>query len=367
MEAHDLKKIINAIKDVITEANVECTEQGMALQCMDSSHVMLVYIMLREWGFDRYVISKNVTLGLNMTSVGKIMKIAKGDSLCTLKTLDDSDTLTFMFEDVGGKIDKKLNLKLMGIDAEHLGIPPTDYRARVKMPVTLFTELCKNCVLIGDAVTITVSGKMMKWVAKGDEIEDCALYVHGAGLFNDAPADDYQNTYITCGLDDVQTYLSLKYLTEAAKCASLADHVIIRIIENRPVRIEFHFGKTRTNDKGKVEHSSLMCYFMAPKVPDQVVMTDIEAETSAANAKLKASGKRKFDETDLPSDDHDSQGSVSNGSGSGTQTTGGGGFIAKRRLVDTASTVASTGHGSGSASASTSASVSVGSNSGSSG
>ncbi len=162
----------------------------------------------------------------------------------------------------------------------------------------------------------------------------------------------------------MQTYLSLKYLTEAAKCASLADHVIIRIIENRPVRIEFHFGKTRTNDKGKVEHSSLMCYFMAPKVPDQVVMTDIEAETSAANAKLKASGKRKFDETDLPSDDHDSQGST-NGSGSGTQTTGGGGFIAKRRLVDTASTVASTGHGSGSASAS--ASVSVGSNSNSSG
>ena len=344
MEAHDLKKIINAIKDVITEANVECTEQGMALQCMDSSHIMLVYIMLRDWGFDRYVTSKNVTLGLNMSSVAKVMKVAKNDNLCTLKTLDDSDTLTFMFEDPSGKIDKKLNLKLMTIDGEHLGIPPTDYKARIKMPVAVFTELCKDCASVGDAVTITISGKMMKWVAKGDAIEECALYVHGAGLFNAAPADDCENTYITCGLEDVEMYLSLKYLTEAAKCSTLADHVIIRVIEHRPIRLEFHFGKTRTNDKGKVEHSSLVCYFMAPKVRDDAIMTNIEAETKAANAKLKASGKRKFNETDLPDDDRDSQ--ASGGSGSDLQNVGGsgsgssGGFIAKRRLNDSTSSTA---------------------------
>ena len=37
-----LKKILESIKDLVTEANFDCNSSGISLQAMDSSHVSLV-------------------------------------------------------------------------------------------------------------------------------------------------------------------------------------------------------------------------------------------------------------------------------------------------------------------------------------
>ena len=39
-----LKKLLDAIKDAVTDANFDCSESGIALQAMDSAHVSLVAI-----------------------------------------------------------------------------------------------------------------------------------------------------------------------------------------------------------------------------------------------------------------------------------------------------------------------------------
>ncbi|VDM85370.1 unnamed protein product [Strongylus vulgaris] len=41
-----LKKIIEAIKDLVTDAPFDCSESAMCLQAMDSSHVALVSLKL---------------------------------------------------------------------------------------------------------------------------------------------------------------------------------------------------------------------------------------------------------------------------------------------------------------------------------
>jgi proliferating cell nuclear antigen PCNA len=37
-----LKKVLESIKDLVTDANFDCSQNGFALQAMDSSHVSLV-------------------------------------------------------------------------------------------------------------------------------------------------------------------------------------------------------------------------------------------------------------------------------------------------------------------------------------
>jgi len=37
-----LKRIVEAIKDLVTEVNIDVTPTGLSLQAMDSSHVALV-------------------------------------------------------------------------------------------------------------------------------------------------------------------------------------------------------------------------------------------------------------------------------------------------------------------------------------
>jgi proliferating cell nuclear antigen len=49
-----LKKLLDAVKELVTDANFDCSATGFGLQAMDSSHVSLVSMMVRErrrcWG-----------------------------------------------------------------------------------------------------------------------------------------------------------------------------------------------------------------------------------------------------------------------------------------------------------------------------
>lgn len=93
-----LKKILEAIKELVNEANFECTNAGISLQAMDTSHVALVGLLLRADGFDHYRCDRSLSLGINLTSMAKILKCAGNEDTMTLKADEDKDIITFMFE-----------------------------------------------------------------------------------------------------------------------------------------------------------------------------------------------------------------------------------------------------------------------------
>ena len=64
-----LKKVLESIKDLVTDANFDCSSNGFALQAMDSSHVSLVALLLRNDGFEHYRCDRNITMGMNLTNM----------------------------------------------------------------------------------------------------------------------------------------------------------------------------------------------------------------------------------------------------------------------------------------------------------
>jgi|TARA_B110001469_G_C9609767_1_gene303282 proliferating cell nuclear antigen PCNA len=92
-----LKKITEAMKDLVTEANFDCSTTGISLQAMDSSHVSLVGLLLRADGFDHFRCDRNISLGINLGSMGKVLKCCNNDDIVTLKAEDNADAMTFMF------------------------------------------------------------------------------------------------------------------------------------------------------------------------------------------------------------------------------------------------------------------------------
>ena len=46
-EASVLRKVLDAIKDLVKEANFDCNDTGIALQAMDDAHVALVTLLLK--------------------------------------------------------------------------------------------------------------------------------------------------------------------------------------------------------------------------------------------------------------------------------------------------------------------------------
>ena len=61
------KKVLESIKDLLTDGTWDCNSSGMSLQAMDSSHVSLVSLMLRSDGFDTYRCDRNLSMGINLT------------------------------------------------------------------------------------------------------------------------------------------------------------------------------------------------------------------------------------------------------------------------------------------------------------
>lgn len=92
------KKVLEAIKDLVPNANWECSSSGINVQAMDSSHVSLVSISLEADGFEPYRCDRNVILGMETANLSKILKCASNDDSITIKAEEGGDMVTFQFD-----------------------------------------------------------------------------------------------------------------------------------------------------------------------------------------------------------------------------------------------------------------------------
>lgn len=93
-----LKQIIDSIKDLVTDASFDISQEDMSIQCMDSSHVSLVDVNLKAAAFDHYRCDKALSLGFNSPNMSKILKMMNRDDIVILKAEDEGDVLSLMFE-----------------------------------------------------------------------------------------------------------------------------------------------------------------------------------------------------------------------------------------------------------------------------
>ncbi|THG94067.1 hypothetical protein EW026_g7327 [Hermanssonia centrifuga] len=167
-EAAILKRLLEAIKELVADANFECNEEGINLQAMDNSHVALVSVKLDATGFKRYRCDRPMPLGVNLNSLTKVLKCAKDDDVVIIKAADDADILSLTYEARNSDRIAEYDMKLMDIDADTLGIPDTDYDARVTMPSSEFSRIVRDLSQLGESVRIEVSKEGVRFVSEGE-------------------------------------------------------------------------------------------------------------------------------------------------------------------------------------------------------
>lgn len=143
--------MVDAIKDLVQDCNFDCNDSGIALQAMDNSHVALVSMMLKADSFAPYRCDRNIALGVNLTSLTKVLRAAQNDDIMTLKSEDAPDSLNLVFENADTDRLTEYDLKLMDIDQEHLGIPETEYAATISMPSGEFRRICTDLLAMSES------------------------------------------------------------------------------------------------------------------------------------------------------------------------------------------------------------------------
>lgn len=66
LKSGQLKKILEAIKELLKEATFDCSDSGIQLQAMDDAHVSLVSMCLKSSGFDKFRCDRNLSMGINL-------------------------------------------------------------------------------------------------------------------------------------------------------------------------------------------------------------------------------------------------------------------------------------------------------------
>jgi len=252
-QAQILKKILDSIKDLVNVANFDCSSNGISLQAMDSAHVALVSLLLRNDGFEQFRADRTLALGIDLGSMTKILKCAGNDDVVTIKSDDDADTITFTFESKGKDKVSDFELKLMTIEAEVLGIPDTEYSAVVQMPAGEFQRITRDLQVLGDTVIISAGKDGVRFSVNG-ELGNGNILIRPS---DSADTKEGEETTIEAK-EPVSLTFALRYLNFFTKATALSDSVRLSMSKDVPLVVEY-----RIEDMGYVR------YYLAPKIDDE--------------------------------------------------------------------------------------------------
>jgi len=253
VQAKLLKNILDAIKELVTDANFDCNTNGISLQAMDTAHVSLVSLLLRSDGFETYRADRNLALGINLGSMSKILKCASNDDSVTLKADDDANAITFMFESPKQTKISDFELKLMEIESDVLGIPDTEYKTIIRMPSAEFQRICRDLTILGDTVVIAATKEGVKFSVNGH------LGNGNISLRTSGDVDENEKDSISIEVQEpVQLTFALQYLNFFTKATALSDTVSLSMSKEVPLVVEY-----------RIEDTGYLRYYLAPKIEDE--------------------------------------------------------------------------------------------------
>ncbi|PVH93226.1 proliferating cell nuclear antigen [Periconia macrospinosa] len=251
-QADVMKKVVDAIKDLVQDCNFDCNDSGIALQAMDNSHVALVSMMLRSESFSPFRCDRNIALGINLGSLTKVLRAAAKDDQLTIKAEDVPDVVNLVFE--SGEQDRisEYDIKLMDIDQEHLGIPETEYAATIQMPVAEFQRICRDLSALSESVTIECTKEGVKFSSQGD-IGSGSVQLRATSNIEKA-----ENSVEIDLTEPVALTFSLKYLVNFCKASGLSDRVSLHLSSEVPLLVEY-----------PMQNNSYLRFYLAPKIGDE--------------------------------------------------------------------------------------------------
>ncbi|OAF69329.1 hypothetical protein A3Q56_02942 [Intoshia linei] len=257
------KKLIDSIKDLLTEGMLECGENGISLQAMDSSHVSLVSFNMSSNGFDTYRCDREMCMGVTIASMAKILKCASNDDKIKLQREENSNILKFTFENASTRLYiiisiflalervSHYELKLIDLDTDRLAVPETDYNSSIKLPSNEFTRVIRDMASLGESVIIECSKGEVRFSSSGDIGKGQTI------LRSTASTDEPESAILINVSESLSMSFNLKYMTMFTKGAVLSNRVVLSMCVDVPIVIEYDIV-----DFGK------LCYYLAPKIED---------------------------------------------------------------------------------------------------
>lgn len=235
IQTNAFKTCIEALKEILTDANIEVSDTGLRIVAMDPSQTVLVHLKLNANSFETFVCKKNMVLGLSMLNFSKLIRTMTNHDSLTLFIDDNNENVLGIIIENGEKNSiTTYELNLMDLNQENIEIPPATFESTILMNSDDFQKICRDARVLSDTIEIKNVGNMLEFSCKGDFAS--------------------RNTVIgetTCGLsflkqskenEIIQGYYNLNHLVLFTKCTNLCNQIEIYMKSDFPIVIKFSVG-----------------------------------------------------------------------------------------------------------------------------
>ena len=252
LQAALLKKVVVVLRDFCTDVNFECTEKGIQVQSMDSSHVALVSLLLRESAFSEFKCDRPTFLGINVELLSKILKRCSPQDSLKIRWSSGADTVSFQCEEGEGRI-ADFDLKLMQVESEHTEIPEQCYKIVARLPSSEFQRICRDLWEFGETMRIKASAEGITFSVQGDA---------GSGnvLLKPREAGKPEDKVTLTVHEPVTATFALRYLVNFSKAAPLCGSVELGLGPGAPLLVKYALEAA---DNGHMQ------FYLAPLVEAQ--------------------------------------------------------------------------------------------------
>lgn len=234
MQSGTFKQVIDSLKEILMDVNLEFDETGMKVMALDTTHIVLVHLKLDARQFETYHCEKKLYVGINMLKLHMLIRtIGNGDLLTLYIERDDPNHLGIRIENATKKLKTTYKLSMLDIDILDIKIPPADYDTTITMPSVDFQKIVRDAHNLADEIEIRNVGQQIYFICKGD-------FCTQETVLGTDKSDTVQISKHTSNKHEIiQGIFSLKYLSTFTKCTNLSNVVEIYVKNTYPLILRY--------------------------------------------------------------------------------------------------------------------------------
>jgi len=220
-----LRLSFEAISNLIDEAGIIATKEGLQLRAMDPAHVALVDFSLKREIFDEFSVENlKIRMGVDLTRLCTILKRGGASNSIQLELPSESSALKIRFENSSTRI---FNMPLIDVSEEELNVPSLDFPAMVEIEPRILEEAIKDAEIVTDHVVFSMDAEN--------------FYISARGELGDVEVKTNKSEAISFNLsgESVKSLFSIEYLKDMIKASDIASTVRVYLGNNIPVKLEF--------------------------------------------------------------------------------------------------------------------------------
>jgi proliferating cell nuclear antigen PCNA len=268
-KADQFATIFQHLKLLTDHVNMNFTNEGLYMQCLDNNHCCLFECNLASKWFDKYEFDAEMDaaqIGIHAATFYKVINIRQDKQEIEISSEGSQvDTVNIHFTKGNNNFNKSFEIPIIDLESEMMDIPKDETSVDVVIDTKRLSELASELVLFSEILTLIFSEEGIEFTASGTE-----------GKMKSSIDLDEVNEYAVGENMTLKQSYSLKYLNIMCHFGKLSKEISLGFSDGRPMHLTYNMDETKTTDDtpDDEEHEddpapkNYVSFYLAPRIDD---------------------------------------------------------------------------------------------------